>query len=190
MGNNIQACHWDGGDCCNNNIRSSWDMDCDDCQCLDPQFNICLNHSLMNDNYCHDANNVIECQWDGGDCCYHNRQPGWDDFCEACECLQPCPTWWTDNKYCNDITNIQTCNWDGGACCNNDNPYWDSYCNDCLCLDPQYSNCFNASLMNDGYCQDGNNLLECHWDGGDCCNNDSQDWDAYCNDCECLNTEN
>merc|ERR1712044_6175 len=38
----------------------------------------------------------------------------------------------------------------------------------------------------DGYCDDENNHEDCDFDGGDCCNNEEDDWDMYCDDCECL----
>ena len=63
----------------------------------------------MNDNFCHDANNLQECQWDGGDCC-GNENENWDMFCEACECLDPLtcvwPEWAGDQK-CDDVTNTR-----------------------------------------------------------------------------------
>ena len=75
----------------------------------------------MNDNFCHDANNLQECQWDGGDCC-GNENENWDMFCEACECLDPLtcvwPEWAGDQK-CDDVTNTRACDWDGGDCCYN-----------------------------------------------------------------------
>ena len=33
--NNIEACNWDGGDCCGANVNTKY---CTDCQCLDPNF--------------------------------------------------------------------------------------------------------------------------------------------------------
>ena len=33
--NNIAACYWDGGDCCNNNIPD-YDVYCSVCKCVDP----------------------------------------------------------------------------------------------------------------------------------------------------------
>ena len=35
--NNMAACNWDGGDCCNNNIPDyPYDTFCTECQCLGP----------------------------------------------------------------------------------------------------------------------------------------------------------
>ena len=35
--NNNCGCDWDGGDCCGNNVNSTY---CSQCACLDPNFNI------------------------------------------------------------------------------------------------------------------------------------------------------
>ena len=34
--NNNCGCDWDGGDCCGNNVNTTY---CSQCQCLDPNFN-------------------------------------------------------------------------------------------------------------------------------------------------------
>ena len=39
-------------------------------------------------NYCDDENNNADCNWDGGACC-NNNTAGWDNYCSACECLDP-----------------------------------------------------------------------------------------------------
>ena len=38
------------------------------------------------DGICDDANNIEECQWDGGDCCGDNVNT---QYCEDCACLDP-----------------------------------------------------------------------------------------------------
>ena len=40
------------------------------------------------DGFCDDINNNELCNWDGGDCC-GNNSPGWDTYCNECECLDP-----------------------------------------------------------------------------------------------------
>ena len=44
--------------------------------------------------------------------------------------------------------------------------------------------CANPSWMGDGYCDDMNNIVECNFDGGDCCGPNVNT--AYCNQCQCL----
>ena len=45
------------------------------CECASPKF--------YNDGFCDDANNVAECNFDGGDCCHYEN---WDQYCTECEC--------------------------------------------------------------------------------------------------------
>ena len=44
--------------------------------------------SWIGDNYCDDENNNAACQFDGGDCCQESPAAGWDNYCNACECLE------------------------------------------------------------------------------------------------------
>ena len=152
---------------------------------------------VTNDQYCHDVNNIAECDWDGGDCCY-SKNPDWNSYCDKCACLDPkfdlCfNRTLLNDTLCHDENNVEECHWDGGDCCYNKNPNWNLDCKVCQCLDPQYDSCFNATLMNDKSCQDGNNILECHWDGGDCCHEEYYEyyyenggWDQFCEECKCL----
>ena len=45
---------------------------------------------------------------------------------------------------------------------------------------PTPSSCGNPQWFNDGYCDDENNNPGCNFDGGDCCNNNNPNWDAFC----------
>merc|ERR1712121_443218 len=83
---NTAECHWDGGDCCGDDVKTNY---CDECQCLDPNEitttesttaeaptteatateDTCTNPQWVGDNYCDDNLNTAECDWDGGDCC-------------------------------------------------------------------------------------------------------------------------
>ena len=40
--NNVASCDYDGGDCCGNNVDTTY---CDDCECLDPQMATCFDKS-------------------------------------------------------------------------------------------------------------------------------------------------
>ena len=62
---------------------------------------------------------------------------------------------------------------------------------ECLCLDPnveitETSPCLHGFWANDDFCDDGNNIPECNFDEGACCNNQSPMWDIYCSECKCL----
>merc|ERR1712079_667493 len=46
-------------------------------------------------------------------------------------------------------------------------------------------NCIE-SYIGDGYCDDDNNNDACQFDGGDCCNQSTIQWNMYCYECECL----
>ena len=48
----------------------------------------CWNENLKGDGYCNKENNVISCEYDGGDCCANNNNiPG--PLCSECPCLDP-----------------------------------------------------------------------------------------------------
>ena len=92
--NNVESCGWDGGDCCGDNVVTTY---CTACECLDPAFgtttektseapSTCEKPDWKGDNYCDDENNVESCDWDGGDCCGDNVV---STYCSACECLDP-----------------------------------------------------------------------------------------------------
>ena len=44
--------------------------------------------------------------------------------------------------------------------------------------------CENEAWIGDVICDDGNNNLECHFDGGDCCYGENTQTDL-CTECEC-----
>merc|ERR550539_1564456 len=82
--------------------------------------------SWIGDNYCDDQNNNEECQFDGGDCCQEEPAEGWNQYCEACECLETteepieCVDHWIGDNYCDDQNNNEECQFDGGDCCGDD----------------------------------------------------------------------
>ena len=62
--------------------------------------------SWIGDDYCDDQNNNAGCQWDGGDCC-GNDSDSWDNFCSACECLDP--DFDEEGPECDDIWTAKKC---------------------------------------------------------------------------------
>merc|ERR1719495_405076 len=121
----------------------------------------CGSPQWATDQWCDDENNNADCDWDGGACC-NNDFSGWDQYCNACECLDPnnggpttttttttttittttvndltgcgSPQWATD-QWCDDENNNPECNYDGGACCFNEFAGWEQYCEDCECYE-------------------------------------------------------
>ena len=106
---------------------------------------------------------------------------------------------WVGDNYCDDENNNEACGFDGGDCCDNEMDGWDNYCQDCACLESPptteppmettgmpIDNCAVPHWFGDGYCDDENNNEDCGFDGGDCCDNEMDGWDNYCQECECF----
>ena len=179
--NNNANCEFDGGDCCRNNLTTTY---CTQCQCLDPAYSGCDFPDFKSDDSCDDENNNANCEYDGGDCCGFYIDTNW---CLKCQCLDPqgtdlfdrltldkknCYRWSKGDGNCDDENNRADCEYDGGDCCGDN--VGTTWCTLCQCLDPQSTH-FNQSLLcnplskGDGYCEDGNNNPDCEYDGGDCC---------------------
>ena len=144
----------------------------------------CDQPTLIGDGYCNDETNILDCGYDGGDCC---GSCVITDYCTKCECNaniteNEIPNALVGNGYCNDVTNNQECNFDGGECCLSD--VITDYCTNCTChlLETCAAGFFPPSV-GDGFCNDETNNVHCLYDGLDCCrypvNNDS------CSDCLC-----
>ena len=102
---------------------------------------LCISHeyqflldcpTLIGDGYCNDETNILDCGYDGGDCC---GSCVITDYCTKCECIaniteNEIPNALVGNGYCNDVTNNQQCDFDGGDCCVNVNT---DYCFNCSC---------------------------------------------------------
>ena len=93
----------------------------------------CNQPTLIGDGYCNDEVNILDCGYDGGDCCGSCINT---DLCTNCSCLgstigNGVPNPLVGNGYCNDNTNNVHCLYDGLDCCrslvNTDS------CSDCLC---------------------------------------------------------
>ena len=76
--NNIADCSFDGGDCCGDNVDTSF---CSQCLCLEE----CDYPDWVGDEYCDDESNIADCSFDGGDCCGDNVDTL---FCSQCLCLE------------------------------------------------------------------------------------------------------
>merc|ERR1712045_423016 len=61
-GNNTPGCDYDGGDCCGDDVNTTY---CSLCECME----VCGNPQWEGDNFCDDENNNAGCNFDGGDCC-------------------------------------------------------------------------------------------------------------------------
>jgi len=167
-GNNNCACNWDGGDCCGK-VKKNY---CKICKCLDPTFKkpACGSPQYKGDGNCDDENNIATCAWDKGDCCGVVKK----NYCKICKCLDPgykpsCgnPKYKKDGN-CDDENNNAACEYDGGDCCGV--AVKKNYCKICKCLDPNpKKGCALPQYKKDGNCDDGNNIKECDFDGGDCC---------------------
>ena len=106
----------------------------------------CNQPTLIGDGYCNDEVNILDCGYDGGDCCGSCINT---DLCNNCSCLgnitgNGAPNPLVGDGYCNDETNTQQCNFDGGDCCltnlNTD------HCSICSCSQ-------NGVVMSTGYPQ-------------------------------------
>ena len=61
---NIEACFYDGGDCCGTEANFDY---CTECECKAPQEG-CASHIYVGDGICDLFNMNQECLFDGGDC--------------------------------------------------------------------------------------------------------------------------
>ena len=87
---------------------------------------------MIGNGYCNDEVNILDCGYDGGDCCGSCINT---DLCTNCFCLgnitgNEVPNALVGDGYCNDVTNSQQCNFDGGDCCVNVNT---DFCSNCSC---------------------------------------------------------
>ena len=99
--NNIEACLFDGGDCCGSNVDTTY---CVECRCLEgggdsggittssgtttpietTSTTASCNQGWIGDGYCDDINNNVDCSFDGGDCC----GTVCTNYCAQCLCLE------------------------------------------------------------------------------------------------------
>ena len=77
--NNNPGCLFDGGDCCGNNVDTTYCTECvcyEDLDCHAPL-------EMIANGVCNDETNNAECNFDGGDCCGACII---SDYCTQCIC--------------------------------------------------------------------------------------------------------
>ena len=65
---NVEACFFDGGDCCGNDVNTDY---CEQCFCYEefPECVYLFDVKLIGNGVCNDETNIDVCNFDGGDCC-------------------------------------------------------------------------------------------------------------------------
>ena len=136
----------------------------------------------LGDGYCDDANNVADCSYDYGDCCLENVIT---DYCSICECIEGKTKW---------ISTTSLFTW----------PLFQSNTliqiffyigNETTTQLPlnDFSECFYGDYILDhfdnGICNDVLNTPKCLFDGGDCCDGDTND-NSTCLTCFCFEEVN
>ena len=120
----------------------------------------CNQTNLIGDGYCNDEVNILDCGYDGGDCCgtcINTR------LCTDCACIgnvtgNGIPNALVGDGFCNDETNTQRCNFDGGDCCLSN--IKTDYCTNCKChYQETCTTGIFPSSVGDGYCNDETNTL-------------------------------
>ena len=91
---NIDACNYDGRDCCGPCVLTQY---CSNCDCLGGLTSVQITNPLIGNGLCNEETNNIQCDYDGGDCCSNPDM--------------------VDNGICNAELNNLECNYDGGDCC-------------------------------------------------------------------------
>ncbi|CAM9907104.1 unnamed protein product [Pylaiella littoralis] len=158
--NNNAECGYDGGDCCSCTCtvpETEWDDDygCRHFACIDPEATCVEDDDITvgmveNCDYvegvgngdCDERNNNALCNYDGGDCC-------------ECTCVpREADDDWNDYVSCG-----------GGFACID--PEAECVNDDDINVEI-VANCDSVQVGN-GYCDQRNNIAECGYDGGDCC---------------------
>ncbi|CAN0440595.1 unnamed protein product, partial [Pylaiella littoralis] len=176
--NNNALCNYDGGDCC-------------ECTCEPRE---------VDDDWYY-GYDYLGCG--GGFACIDPEAACVNDDDITVDIVANCDSVQVGNGYCNQPNNNAECGYDGGDCCEctcEDRPnqkcgQYGGY----TCIDPE-APCVNddditvdmldlcgyVGGVGDGYCNQDNNIPECNYDGGDCCEctceapETDDDWDGAC----------
>ena len=165
---NSPECLWDNGECCGKADLTY----CEECLCKDPankerrEITKCAFPVFKGNGKCDDANNIPECEWDGGDCCSCFVEQG---FCTECACLDPsmkdfeqsqewcCQVDKMNDGNCDNDNNNLACSYDGLDCCQEDGEF--------TC--PLQTFC-DMTLLKNGKCDLIYNTSACLYDFGSC----------------------
>merc|ERR1712165_487004 len=100
-----------------------------------------------------------------------------------------CNMAWVGDGICDARNNHAGCFFDGNDCCDPTEGYM-KFCHrkvaGCKCNKKAFKKCSNVEWAADWYCDDENNTPECNYDGGDCCTRKFDEWDDWCEDCQCI----
>ena len=120
----------------------------------------------INNEKCDDGNNVLECNWDGGDCCGCFAEKG---FCTDCQCKDPdsgdnycCKLELMADGHCDQINNKLQCQYDALDCCR-------TTLDTLLHCPLETIDCSIEKLTNH-QCDANLNKAACLYDMGQCCN--------------------
>eukprot|EP00903_Cladosiphon_okamuranus_P005789 g5736.t1 len=223
--NNNELCGYDGGDCCSCTCVPPEDSGDDDYACGDSDINpfACIdpNADCVNDDDI--AVDMVENCYPGsignGYCDHYNNKAVCNDDDITVNMVKNChDAGRIGNGWCDEENNTPECNYDGGDCCEctciADEDIDDEHyqCNEQIgyaCIDPaapcvddddvtvdMFEKCNSPSGIGNGWCDIGNNIPECNYDGGDCCECTCQfdeDWgyngNNYCQDFYCVDPE-
>ena len=150
---NNEFCHYDGGDCCDQNLDRSM---CTDCFCHIEYFQTTeyLNCPQVN----HNANGEYSFAYHGDGHCDEEFN-NYEKFFDAGDCCLPNPTIFFEGEVKDPINQYVIPKFaDPPRPCNE---------NECVCI-PNNLVC-NTTQLGDGICQDFNNGPLCDHDLGDCC---------------------
>jgi len=105
---------------------------------------------------------------------------------------QDCNLAWVGDGVCDARNNHAGCFFDGNDCCNDiEKQFCHNKVRDCKCKKNAFKKCESKMFVNDGICDEENNVAKCNYDGGDCCTRRGSkyhSWYDFCSDqgCRCI----
>ena len=132
--NNVQ-CNFDGGDCCSNDVKTDW---CIDCLCLEPGLSTIQSTTLSTTVTANPPTAFTTNNYPGEFylyCLSFNLRKCKTSVLSNNLTLD-CPTqyqFWIGDGYCDDESNVIGCGFDGGDCCLQ--TVATDFCTECKCLE-------------------------------------------------------